>query len=502
MMTWIRRHVTNESKHKRGQTLVIFALIFVTLVGFAGLALDTTHLYLVQYTAQKAADAAALAAGKRLAGATWQAPPADGDFSSIAAHDFAAADGFLTNRATTCQTTSSSGGLNYWTDTWYDIAGLGCPPSGNYNTSVTISVPPTGTLTAHCQTSPYNCIRVTITQQVTNFVMPAVGIPTSRVSASATVFSQPTSIVYSTPSPFGVYLYEPWVAAIASCPAGSQCFDRTKAPGRSLLSCSSVGANCPTLWEQSGAGTMFVGVDGQTLNPPQDTVALESNGDMVLNDSLGTIFCDPNGGQAANCLAVTATGSKGYALAAGAIPYCDTASGNGTRVPTPCVKPGPGGTTAGPVIGNETNFTSASLWTAQVNPPTNVCAGDLVLNGDTVANSGGSCNGSAAGEAYTLLPGVYNSITVNHGAYTFEPGVYDIVGKAKVNTNNGVGQYANGIDHSREGSGAAGTDWDLCNTAGGVVTECGGPNGLTARVWIGRGSLNFGPLVTSSSGLC
>ena len=130
-MTWIRRHVTNESKHKRGQTLVIFALIFVTLVGFAGLALDATHLYLVQYTAQKAADAAALAAGKRLAGATWQAPPADGDFSSIAAHDFAAADGFLTNRATTCQTTSSSGGLNYWTDTWYDIAGLGCPPCLN-----------------------------------------------------------------------------------------------------------------------------------------------------------------------------------------------------------------------------------------------------------------------------------------------------------------------------------------------------------------------------------
>ena len=102
-MAWIRRHIT-ESKNKRGQTLIIFALIFVTLMGFAGLALDATHLYLVQLTAQKAADAAALAAGKRLAGATWNAAPSDTDFSSIAAHDFAAADGFLTNRTTTCQT--------------------------------------------------------------------------------------------------------------------------------------------------------------------------------------------------------------------------------------------------------------------------------------------------------------------------------------------------------------------------------------------------------------
>ena len=46
-MNLIRRHLTNRSTRHRGQVMVIFALMFVVLVGFAGLALDATHLYLV-----------------------------------------------------------------------------------------------------------------------------------------------------------------------------------------------------------------------------------------------------------------------------------------------------------------------------------------------------------------------------------------------------------------------------------------------------------------------
>jgi hypothetical protein len=467
----------------------MFALIFMTLMGFAGLALDATHLYLAQHTAQKAADAAALAAGKRLAGATWQAPPSDSDFSSIAAHDFAAADGFLTNQATSCTTSTTIGGVTYWTDTWYDVVGLGCPPVGSYNTSVKIAVPPNGALTPHCATSPYNCMRVTISQKVTNFVMPALGIPTTMVSAYATVYAQPTSMVYSTPSPFGVYLYEQAVPTIASCPGGYQCFDRTKVPSRSMLSCSSAGANCPTLWEQQGAGTMFVGVDGQTLNPPIDTVALESNGDMVLGDNIGTIFCDPNGGTMASCLGFSAVGAKGFALAAGANIYCN-GSGNGSGT-TACTKPGPSTYSTGPIIGNLTSWTPPSAWTATVSPKTTLC-GTVVANGDTVANSGSSCNGGA-GEPYTFLPGTYNSIVINHGAYTFEPGVYDITGTAAVNDR--MSGFADGIDHSREGN-PAGSDWDLCTTAAGNPKAC--PS-LTAGMWVGYGSLSSVPGVTSGA---
>jgi len=65
-MMWIRRHLMNGHAGHRGQVMVIFALMFVVLVAFAGLALDATHLYLVQHTAQKAVDAAALAAGRLL----------------------------------------------------------------------------------------------------------------------------------------------------------------------------------------------------------------------------------------------------------------------------------------------------------------------------------------------------------------------------------------------------------------------------------------------------
>src|ERR1700736_646266 len=98
-MNLIRRHLTNRSTRHRGQVMVIFALMFVVLVGFAGLALDATHLYLVQHTAQKSVDAAALAAGKRLAGATQQSPvPNSSDLAAVAAPDFAAADGFSTTR--------------------------------------------------------------------------------------------------------------------------------------------------------------------------------------------------------------------------------------------------------------------------------------------------------------------------------------------------------------------------------------------------------------------
>src|ERR1700716_175092 len=120
-MSSIRRHLIDHPERRRGQAMVIFALIFVVLVGFAGLSLDATHLYLVQHTAQKAADAAALAAGKRLAGATQQSPvPNSNDLAAVAAHDFVAADGFMTTRNTACDTTTTVGSITRFTTWWYD----------------------------------------------------------------------------------------------------------------------------------------------------------------------------------------------------------------------------------------------------------------------------------------------------------------------------------------------------------------------------------------------
>src|SRR4030081_319800 len=129
-MSWTRRHLIDHPEQRRGQAMVIFALIFVVLVGFAGLSLDATHLYLVQHTAQKAADAGALAAGKRLAGATQQSPvPNSNDLAAVAAHDFIGADGFITARNTACDTTVTSGGVTRFTTWWYDSAGVTCGSS-------------------------------------------------------------------------------------------------------------------------------------------------------------------------------------------------------------------------------------------------------------------------------------------------------------------------------------------------------------------------------------
>src|SRR3984893_3265000 len=151
-MSWTHRNLMDHPERRRGQAMVIFALIFVVLVGFAGLSLDATHLYLVQHTAQKAADAAALAAGKRLAGATQQSPIADSNaLAAVAAHDFAGADGFITTRGTACDRTTTVGTLTRFTTTWYDVAGVSCGASSGFNTAVSLAVPPFA-LTPHCQT--------------------------------------------------------------------------------------------------------------------------------------------------------------------------------------------------------------------------------------------------------------------------------------------------------------------------------------------------------------
>jgi Flp pilus assembly protein TadG len=498
-MSWIRGHLIDHPEQRRGQAMVIFALIFVVLVGFAGLSLDATHLYLVQHTAQKAVDAAALAAGKRLAGATQQTPvPNSNDLAAIAAHDFAGADGFITTRSTACDTTVTSGSLTRFTTWWYDTAGVTCGSASGFNTAVGIAVPPFS-LTPHCQTTPYNCMQVMIQSKVQNFLVGTLGIPTTMIAASATVYAQPTGTSYDYPYPVAVYLYQPAVTSMLLCPAGQQCFDRTKVPARTLMSCSSAGANCPTYWARPEASSIIVGVDGTTLNPPQDVVALESNGDMVMQGSIGDEYCDPYGVGVTGCTLGLAIGSKGYAIAPGAIAYCATAGGAGTRLPTPCTAAGPGGTPTTPVYANESVFASHT-WTPRVDLSGLRTCGSLLLNGGTVASglASSTCAPPAA-EPYAVLPGIYDWIVINHGSYSFEPGIYDITGVAPVNT--ATSGFANGIDHSRENA----TDWDLCTTAAGSYTACNGVGAqplLTSGVWFGRGSLNFTAAATTTYGTC
>src|SRR4029077_2049160 len=95
-------------RRSRGQTLVIFALMSITLFGFAGLALDAGHIYLMFRLAQNATDSAALAGGKRLSAAIRGSQPSGlSDPIVLAVHDYAQANGFLTNSAGGCGSTSA-----------------------------------------------------------------------------------------------------------------------------------------------------------------------------------------------------------------------------------------------------------------------------------------------------------------------------------------------------------------------------------------------------------
>src|ERR1700737_1436963 len=249
-MMFTRGPLAIHRRRSRGQTLVIFALMSITLFGFAGLALDAGHIYLMYRLAQNATDSAALSGGKRLSAAIRSGPPTlIGDPIVVAVQNYAQANGFFTNSAAGCTSTSAGTprlGLTQFTATWVDTGTC----AAGFNTRVTATTPPP-VLTDNCSNVPYNCMQVTITQVVPNFLMGVLGIPTTTVTTSATVLALPPGNVASMPPSIAVYLYQPDINPLGPCigPPGQckklggipQWFDPTIPPQRSQLSCSNLG---------------------------------------------------------------------------------------------------------------------------------------------------------------------------------------------------------------------------------------------------------------------
>jgi len=150
---------------KRGQTLVIFGLMSIVLFGFAGLALDAGHIYLMYRLTQNATDSAALAGGKRLSAALRSAQPSGlSDPIVLAVHDYAEANGYNTALATGCSSTNAGTprlGLTQFSASWVDTGTC----AGGFSTRVTATSPPP-VLTDNCSNVPYNCMQVVITQVV------------------------------------------------------------------------------------------------------------------------------------------------------------------------------------------------------------------------------------------------------------------------------------------------------------------------------------------------
>src|SRR5207302_11313602 len=155
----------------------------------------------------------------------------------------------------------------------------------------------------------------------------------------------------------------------------------------------------------------------------------------VMQGALGDQYCDPYGVGVTGCTIGAAIGSKGYAIAPGAIAYCATVGGAGTRLPIPCIAAGPGGTPTTPIYGNETTFASHT-WTPRVDLTGLRTCGSLLLNGGTVASglSSPTCPPPAA-EPYAAWRGPYDWSAINHRHSTSEPDSYDISGACRVDRN-------------------------------------------------------------------
>lgn len=451
VLDWRRRR-------QAGQTAVVVALMFVVLIAFAGLAIDGGHVFLINRRAQNATDAAALAAGKQLgnAGSFLSGPPASVNDPAIkAAHDLAYANGFATTFDGSCWSANGSS----FTASWY--AGGSCG-STTYDIRVTVNSPPTGSMSRACQAAPYNCIQVTISQRIENYLMGVVGIPVTYSTTSATAYAQPPQNAYNVPPPTALYLYE----AGSGC-TGAQCFNPAAAPSRKLLSCT--GGNCPTFWSVPGSRPLIAGIDGKANNA-LDTTAVQSNGAMLIQDT--TTFCDPYNG--AICAAGSAVGSLGFSIQPNSPLLCTGFSSGGANGYVGCSTGSQTGLAS--VAGNETAY-SPRPWTATFNFTGSNC-GTLVLNGGPVRPSNSACNATAA-EPYTILPGQYRYIVINHGKYDFESGTYDITDTAPGNV----------ISHGNETA----ADFDLCGSS------C--PN-LTAGIWIGHGNNPYTAGTSGSGSAC
>jgi len=467
----------------------------LVVLGFAGLAADTGHIYLIKRNVQNAADAAALAAGKQFAAtnASQASPPANSNAAAPnAAHGFAANNGYTTTLGTSCDTASSTSFSTTWVDTG------SCSSTSGANTIITIHDPPvtgpdgTPAPTVCARTGNYNCFQVTIQTKVRNYIMGVFGFTTTTVTASAVVNATPQGGGFATPPATAVYLYEP-----------ASAFDTAHAPSRSNLACAAGTTSgtvaCPTFWIEQGAQVIINGIDGTNLNPSTDTVALQSAGHMLIQGQ--TTICDPYGAYACPNNNTPASGKSllGFAMATGSIDYCQQRHGNGAACTTT------GQTNLQPLSGNSTTY-AAQSWSPSVDLTglADCSSLDLVLNGETVASdtTGLAC-APAASTPYTIEPGKYHSITINHGQYEFGSGLFDITGTAPVNSTgptSGCGgshaYTANGIDHCREQSGH---DPDLCNNSAQSALAC---STMTAGIWIGHGGGNFTAFVSGTSSSC
>ncbi|MGH7764050.1 MAG: pilus assembly protein TadG-related protein, partial [Candidatus Dormibacteraceae bacterium] len=474
-------YVTSR-KRQSGQILPIAAAAFLVMCALAGLAIDASRDYLVKRNAQDAADFAVLAAAKQLTlSGNLSAAIAPNSPTVQAAHDFAANNGFSTIYGSGCDSTAGGG----FTTTWFDVSGLPCNATSGFTNKVSVNQPavdlPGSPVPPTCKGSgQYSCVQVVITSRIGELFTSVLGIPFAYVTVGAAAQAVLPSSSINAPPPNALVLYQPQSGCDA---ARQQCFKEANPAARALLACTGGTNNCPTFWVRQGTSPQIYGYDGSVLTPAGDYTAVQSNGDMVVQDR--TTICDSYNGL--TCSPNNAVGPLGFAVPGGAKIYCSKIGGGGVGATPPCTTSGQANLNE--IDSNEAAWTNPYYWYPTVDTSGLTNCGSLVLNGQAVY---GPCT-PPADSPYQIEPGIYSYIVINHGTYEFNQGLYDITGVAPVNTVTGGGYTANGIDHSREGA----ADFDLCT--GGQPNSC---PGLTAGVWIGHGGGDFSPYQGAVPGSC
>jgi Flp pilus assembly protein TadG len=467
-------------RSQAGQILPLAAVGFIMLAAIAGLAIDASRDYLIKRDAQNAADFAALAAAKEMTlSSSLSVPIIPNSAPVVAAHDFAANNGFSTLYGNGCDSTAGGG----FTTTWFDVGGLPCSATSGFTTRVTVNSPainlPGSPVPPVCQGSgQFACVQVVISASVAQLFASVIGINRAYVTVGASAHATLPGSNINAPPPNALVLYQPQAGCV---PASQQCFNESSPVSRQLLACTGGSNNCPTFWARPGTAPQIYGFDGQYFTPAADMTTLQSNGDMVIQDR--TTLCDPYGG--ATCSPNVPRGARGFAIPGATKLYCQR-YGVGAIVGTPCTTTGQA--TLNELDSNQAGYSPQTYWYPTVDTTGLRACGNLVLNGQAVT---GPC--ANASEPYLIEPGFYGYIVINHGTYEFDQGLFDITGIAPVNGQTGGTYWADGIDHSRESA----ADFDLCTA--GLPNSC---STLSAGVWIGHGGGAFNAYVAPTSGSC
>ncbi|HKV83771.1 MAG TPA: pilus assembly protein TadG-related protein [Ktedonobacterales bacterium] len=155
-----RRHPRRTRHRQRGQTLIIFALTFSTLLGLSGLAVDVARAYDLYGKMQRAAEAGALAAALYMPN----------------------------NFSTTLQSSSGpaySAITRAYAEVFKDGFGTGTPPNNVDFAATCPNVPTTVEIVVCPVTGKADDVRVTINETLNVMLISGLGVAPVRLSASA-----------------------------------------------------------------------------------------------------------------------------------------------------------------------------------------------------------------------------------------------------------------------------------------------------------------------------